>query len=689
MTDLAKLVVRMEAQTAQMQSELEKANRKLDRFAAQADKAGKLVAGALAAGAAAGAAALGVMVAKVIEAGGRLDDLSVRLGVSVENLSRLEYAAERTGVKSETLATALQTMARNIAQVADTGKGKALPALNALGLSAEKLSKLTADQQFIAIAGAMEQVTNSGDKVRNAMLLMGGAGAELLQTMENGAAGVAALAAESDALGNTMSTKTAKAAAEADDALLKVKKAVEGTAKEMFSNLSPQIIHLAKGLEELIPEAGRLAVKSFNYLQGAMLYLAGDFRRFVGEVQGEFGELIGTLADGYYFLTSFSPIGRMIMSEDEMRALADSFKRASQETARSSNLLFDMAEERFKAGSERLKKAAAQAAPALTPIAMGSVQGSNPAAGVQAAADKAAKLAEKSAAREEAAMIQASAAVDQENARIISLTQERFRRLHEEALAADAKTVELENLRYAREQTELATALQRMQERGILTQQIQDQFRQAELDAEKAHQGQLLKIEQEAADARNAIRMAQLDAVGNFFGALGAAMKEGSKAQRALFAAEKAAALAQSLIALQTAIAKANALGFPANIPAIAQAVSVGASAISAIKGVQFGGARAEGGEVSRGKAYLVGERGPELFMPGNSGNITPNHALGGVNVTIIENPQKAGTVERDQDAVRVFVARVKSELAADIGSGRGIAQTFQQTYGLRRVGTV
>ncbi len=41
-------------------------------------------------------------------------------------------------------------------------------------------------------------------------------------------------------------------------------------------------------------------------------------------------------------------------------------------------------------------------------------------------------------------------------------------------------------------------------------------------------------------------------------------------------------------------------------------------------------GARADGGPVSRGSSYLVGERGPELFTPGASGMITPNHALGG-----------------------------------------------------------
>ena len=42
---------------------------------------------------------------------------------------------------------------------------------------------------------------------------------------------------------------------------------------------------------------------------------------------------------------------------------------------------------------------------------------------------------------------------------------------------------------------------------------------------------------------------------------------------------------------------------------------------------------RALGGAVSAGTPYLVGERGPELFVPGASGNIVPNHAMGGVQV--------------------------------------------------------
>jgi hypothetical protein len=52
---------------------------------------------------------------------------------------------------------------------------------------------------------------------------------------------------------------------------------------------------------------------------------------------------------------------------------------------------------------------------------------------------------------------------------------------------------------------------------------------------------------------------------------------------------------------------------------------------------------RAQGGRVTGGSSYLVGEMGPELFMPGRGGNIVPNDRLGGgggpvYNITINAN---------------------------------------------------
>lgn len=58
------------------------------------------------------------------------------------------------------------------------------------------------------------------------------------------------------------------------------------------------------------------------------------------------------------------------------------------------------------------------------------------------------------------------------------------------------------------------------------------------------------------------------------------------------------------------------------------------AAAASAAVGGLFGGARAEGGPVRGGGAYLVGERGPEVFRPAGGGLIEPV-TPGGVSVTL------------------------------------------------------
>lgn len=69
--------------------------------------------------------------------------------------------------------------------------------------------------------------------------------------------------------------------------------------------------------------------------------------------------------------------------------------------------------------------------------------------------------------------------------------------------------------------------------------------------------------------------------------------------------------------------------------PAAAILAGAGLVAIgAAVKGIAskgIAGARALGGPVGAGRSYLVGERGPELFTPGVSGNIIPNGRLGSV----------------------------------------------------------
>lgn len=66
-----------------------------------------------------------------------------------------------------------------------------------------------------------------------------------------------------------------------------------------------------------------------------------------------------------------------------------------------------------------------------------------------------------------------------------------------------------------------------------------------------------------------------------------------------------------------------------------------------------FGGARADGGPVDAGREYLVGEEGPEMFVPRVSGTIIPNGQGGGGNTFQISATIYANTDEGGRAAAR------------------------------------
>ena len=89
-------------------------------------------------------------------------------------------------------------------------------------------------------------------------------------------------------------------------------------------------------------------------------------------------------------------------------------------------------------------------------------------------------------------------------------------------------------------------------------------------------------------------------------------------------------------------------------------------SLLSSIPGIG-GFFRADGGPVSKGKSYIVGERGPEMFTPGSSGNITPNHQLGGSTSVVVNVDASGSSVQGDEqqgrELGRLISVAVQSEL--------------------------
>ena len=83
-------------------------------------------------------------------------------------------------------------------------------------------------------------------------------------------------------------------------------------------------------------------------------------------------------------------------------------------------------------------------------------------------------------------------------------------------------------------------------------------------------------------------------------------------------------------------------------------------------------GERANGGPVTGGRSYLVGERGPELFTPGRSGMITSNENLGSTNI-VVNVAASGSSVEgaaQGQQFGEVLALAIQSEIVKQKRSG-------------------
>jgi tape measure domain-containing protein len=99
-----------------------------------------------------------------------------------------------------------------------------------------------------------------------------------------------------------------------------------------------------------------------------------------------------------------------------------------------------------------------------------------------------------------------------------------------------------------------------------------------------------------------------------------------------------------------------------------------------------FGGFRAEGGPVAPDRAYMVGERGPEMIVPRVPSTVIPSHALSGggqpivFNYSIDARGSDIGVVQRLQP----LLERTKSEAVAEVMAIAGRGGPDSKVFGRR-----
>lgn len=148
-----------------------------------------------------------------------------------------------------------------------------------------------------------------------------------------------------------------------------------------------------------------------------------------------------------------------------------------------------------------------------------------------------------------------------------------------------------------------------------------------------------------------------------------------------------------------TAWAPAAALASLATLGTNAAPASAGiTSTVGLASGLALAGARYNGGPVSAGSMYQIGEKGkPEIYqastgkqymIPGDNGKVISNKDMqsgGGISVQVIVNNQATSATVQSADGYMQDGNAVVELLLTDIERGGPVSSQIQQTYGLNR----
>lgn len=201
---------------------------------------------AIAAAAAAGTVALERFVRAEANTADEAAKAAKRIGISVQALTELRFAAGRAGVDTGALGVGLRTMARNLDDFR-RGAGEAKDAFGDLGIGARDLIGLSPDEAFQKLGNAVAAIEDPLKRVAIAQTIFGRAGSTLIPLFQEGAETGWKLREMAVALGATLSDEQGLAAERYSDTMSDIGMVFGGLRRQIAFELMPTFQELADG----------------------------------------------------------------------------------------------------------------------------------------------------------------------------------------------------------------------------------------------------------------------------------------------------------------------------------------------------------------------------------------------------------------------------------------------------------
>lgn len=224
-------------------------------------------------GAGLSAGALVAFAKSGIDAADDLGKLSQKVGVTVESLSALQYAAKLSDVSNEQLATGLARLAR-AASDAGAGSKETAEAFQAIGVAVkDSQGNLRGTEELLLdIADRFEKMEDGAGKTAIAMRLFGRAGADLIPFLNAGRSGFEELRKEAERLGIVLSKETAKAAEDFNDNMTRLGTQVDRVKFALAEGALPALTKIAQAMADAAKQGGALQ----SVMAGIQTLLTGD-----------------------------------------------------------------------------------------------------------------------------------------------------------------------------------------------------------------------------------------------------------------------------------------------------------------------------------------------------------------------------------------------------------------------------
>lgn len=189
-------------------------------------------------------------VSKMSELGEEALRASAMLGMTVEQVQELSYAAKLAGTDSESFNQSMVRFERNIAD-AEKGSGKAAEAFHNLGISQQELKNSSPAQLLYQVADAFAGTADGAEKVQYAIALGGRSWAQMIPMLDRGGDALRKAAEDAKDTGSVMSTQLAEALEQTHQGLVRLEASWRGTGLAIMDVLGPAIDDLIAGLTVL------------------------------------------------------------------------------------------------------------------------------------------------------------------------------------------------------------------------------------------------------------------------------------------------------------------------------------------------------------------------------------------------------------------------------------------------------